>query len=163
MKNQQALWKVFFSRWVILGGVLFGLILSGVFLALLLLLRGSQPAQGAVTAIINITPLPTETPKALPTATATPAATLPPTPLPGVISVGAYVQISGTGTDGLRLRETPGLDGRVRFVGIEAEVFLVQDGPREADGYTWWLLVAPYDENVRGWAVANYLAVIQNP
>lgn len=81
----------------------------------------------------------------------------------GMISVGAYVQITGTGTDGLRLRESPGLDGKVKFIGIEAEVFLVQDGPREADGYTWWFLTAPYDDTVQGWAVSNYLSVIQNP
>jgi hypothetical protein len=51
----------------------------------------------------------------------------------------------------------------VRFLGLEAEVFQVSDGPRQVDGYTWWFLVAPYDASVQGWAVANYLAVVQNP
>jgi hypothetical protein len=49
------------------------------------------------------------------------------------------------------------------MLGAEAEVFQVSDGPREIDGYTWWYLVGPYDESRRGWAVANYLSVVQNP
>jgi len=61
------------------------------------------------------------------------------------------------------LRSEPGLKGTVRFLGLEAEVFQVYDGPQQADGYTWWFLVAPYDANVQGWAVANYLNVVQNP
>jgi hypothetical protein len=48
-------------------------------------------------------------------------------------------------------------------VGIEAEVFQVKDGPKEADGYTWWFLVALYDETLNGWAVGDFLQVIQNP
>jgi len=49
------------------------------------------------------------------------------------------------------------------LLGSEAEVFRVQDGPREVDGYTWWYLVGPFDETRRGWAVANYLQIVQNP
>ena len=88
-----------------------------------------------------------------------------PAPFPpaGVIATGAYVQITGTGGDGLRLRTEPGLNADVRILGAEAEVFLVQDGPRQVDGYTWWYLVGPYDSTRRGWAVSNYLAVVQNP
>jgi hypothetical protein len=103
--------------------------------------------------------LPTVTP--IPTLTATSA--VPPPPQPGIIAIGSYVQVSGTGTDGLRLREEPGLGGKILFVGMESEVFRVDDGPRDADGYTWWYLVAPFDENRRGWAVSNYLAIAQNP
>ena len=73
------------------------------------------------------------------------------------------MQISGTGGDGLRLRTEPGLESEVRMLGLEAEVFQVKDGPREVDGYNWWYLVAPVDTTRRGWAVANYLAVVQNP
>jgi len=63
----------------------------------------------------------------------------------------------------LRMRSRPGLEGEIRFLGYEAEVFHVTDGPQSADGYTWWYLVAPYDESIQGWAVANFLAVVQNP
>jgi len=51
----------------------------------------------------------------------------------------------------------------VRFLAIDGEVFQVMDGPVELDGYTWWLLQAPYDPNVQGWAVADFMIVVQNP
>ncbi len=81
----------------------------------------------------------------------------------GAIALGAYVQISGTGGDGLRLRAGPDLESAILLIGSEAEVFLVADGPIDADGYTWWYLVGPYDESRAGWAVANFLVVVQNP
>ncbi len=77
--------------------------------------------------------------------------------------MGAYVQITGTGGDGLRVRAEAGLKGAVRFIALEAEVFQVTDGPQEADGYTWWYLVAPADESRQGWAASNYLTVVQSP
>jgi hypothetical protein len=80
-----------------------------------------------------------------------------------VIALGAHVQILGTGGDGLRLRMEPGLGGQVRLLGSEAEVFRVDDGPVELDGYTWWYLVGPFNERRHGWAVSNFLAVVQNP
>jgi hypothetical protein len=39
----------------------------------------------------------------------------------------------------------------------------VEDGPKDVDGFTWWYLVGPYDASRRGWAVSNYLSVVQNP
>jgi hypothetical protein len=72
------------------------------------------------------------------------------------------VQISGTEAMACACVRR-GLEGVVRFLAIESEVFQVTDGPREVDGYTWWYLTAPSDGTVQGWAVANYLAVIQNP
>ncbi len=119
------------------------------------------PAPAGVTVI----PLPSATPTALPLPTATPSPepNLPPSPPPGVIAAGAFVQISGTAGEGLRLRSEPGLGGAVNYLGMEAEVFQVQDGPVEADGYTWWYLVAPYDATKQGWAASNYLQVVQSP
>ncbi len=76
------------------------------------------------------------------------------------IQVGVYVQITGTGGDGLRLRAGPGTENEPIFLGREAEVFLVKDGPKEGSGYTWFFLEAPYDTTRSGWAVANYLQVI---
>lgn len=76
------------------------------------------------------------------------------------LQVGAYVQITGTGGDGLRLRAGPGTENEPIFLGREAEVFLVKDGPKEGSGYTWFFLEAPYDTTRSGWAVANYLQVI---
>jgi hypothetical protein len=109
-------------------------------------------------------PGPTNTPQP-PTATAVPTSTVTPTFAPvegGQIGVGAYVQVSGTGV-GLNVRNAPSLTGNIEFLGYDAEVFEVRDGPREADGYTWWYLVTPVDENRAGWAVADFLAVVANP
>jgi hypothetical protein len=42
-------------------------------------------------------------------------------------------------------------------------VFRLEDGPVDKDGYSWWYLIAPFDESRNGWAVSNFLVVIQNP
>ncbi len=114
------------------------------------------------TAVLTVVPLPTTTPTLPSTPTmpirATPTPLAPPPPNAGEIGVGLFVQIRGTGGDGLRLRSAPSLQAPVRFLGREDEVFLVTDGPRQADGYTWWHLEAPYDTTRSGWAVANYLS-----
>lgn len=118
------------------------------------------------TAVVNIIPAATSTPfPSTPTATPEPSPTLelPPSPLPGEIGIGGYVQVNGTGNDGLRVRSEPGLGGKTLFVAIEAEVFQVMDGPRESDGYTWWLLLSPSNEKSQGWAVANFLVAIESP
>ena len=40
------------------------------------------------------------------------------------------------------IRSAPGLNSDTVFRGEEAEVFVVKDGPQNADGYIWWYLVA---------------------
>lgn len=155
----------FINLWVVLGAVvlvgLFFLIVGGY----LWYYQPSQAPDNAPTAVITIIPAPTSTPKQTPTPEVTPTATsdLPPSPPPGEIGIGAFVQITETGGVGLRLRSEAGLEGSVLILGIEAEVFQVKDGPVERDGYTWWYLVAPYDEARQGWAVSNYLGVVQAP
>ena len=76
------------------------------------------------------------------------------------MGIGAYVQIYGTGGDGLRLRAGPGTDNPPLFLGKESEVFQIKNGPKESGGFTWWYVVAPYDESRKGWAVQNYLSVV---
>jgi hypothetical protein len=107
----------------------------------------------------------------LPQASATPSATLSPTRQPtaqatdqptgvaagGPVGQGMLVEVVGTGTDGLRLRASPGLQSATNLVAFENEVFEVQDGPDQADGRTWWYLVNPYDNRQYGWGVAEYL------
>lgn len=150
------------SPWVIGGAFLVGLVLSCLVLGLLWATRRTPVASAQATAILNVISAPTVTPVVLmPTVEASP--TLPTGPAVGDIEIGVYVQILGTGGTGLRLRSEPGLNAQVLLVGSEAEVFRVQDGPREADGYTWWHLVGPFDEARNGWAVANYLTVVQGP
>lgn len=155
-----------FDPLVIAGAVAFGVLLAGAVLFLLWITRAPQVPAGQPTAALTVIPAPTATPvvvPATPTLPAGPTATGLPLPPPGDVSLESYIQITGTGGDGLRLRSEPGLDSDVRMLGAEAEVFIVKDGPEEADGYTWWYLVGPADETRRGWAVANYLMVVQNP
>ena len=76
---------------------------------------------------------------------------------------GSIVQVVGTGGDGLRLRSSPGLDSNVEFLAIEGETYRVEDGPELMSGYEWWYLVATIDENVKGWAVDDFLVIYPNP
>ncbi|MFO3796296.1 MAG: SH3 domain-containing protein [Anaerolineales bacterium] len=112
-------------------------------------------------AVLTILPAPTYTPTPIPVAAVTPTASELPNGQ-GIV-IGAYVQITGTGGQGLRLRAAPGLDAALLFLGYDAEVYQVRDGPRQADGYTWWYLVAPYDEQRAGWAAADYLTLVAPP
>ena len=125
----------------------------------------SPPSPDLVFAPANLTmiPAPTSTPLITPTTTPDPLLAGTPTLPANAIAVGGYVQITGTGGDGLRLRSAPGLTSELLFLGEEAEVFQVKDGPQEANGYTWWYLVAPYDGTRAGWAAANFLAVVPPP
>jgi len=128
-----------------------------------------SPAPGgfseAPEAALTLIPPPSSTP--LPaTATLVPTSTVTPTfvPLaPGEIGIGSYVQIVGTEGDGLNIRDRAGLSSEVNFLGYDAEVFEVRDGPQEVDGFVWWYLVTPVDEGRTGWAAANYLSVVANP
>lgn len=104
----------------------------------------------------TLTPLPTPTIYVSPTPTQRPG--LP--PASGGIQVGGYVQITGTSGAGLRLRSGAGLEFDPKFLGMDSEVFEVKEGPVEANGITWWYLVAPYDESRSGWAASNYLQIV---
>ncbi len=117
-------------------------------------------------AAMTVIAAPTSTPNlglapTLPVPTAAPTVT--PTPLPGTIGIGAFVQITGTEGQGLRLRGGPGLGNDQLFLGYDSEVYQVVDGPVDADGHTWWKLTAPYDATRTGWAVQDYLTFIQSP
>ncbi len=117
------------------------------------------------TAIVEVIPAPTLTPSPQPTFSTAQQTGSTEVDNDNIsadqIRVGDSVQIYGTQGDGLRLRAAPGLDGEILFLAFEGEIFQVEDGPRQASGYVWWYLAAPYDENVRGWAVENYLKVVE--
>lgn len=147
-----------------MGAVIIGVVSFGVIVAVLSAIEPAEPSGRSEAAVVTIIPAPsetligmTETPIALPTPTPVPAAGA------GSILTGSLVQIAGTGGDGLRLRSGPSLENDVRFLGIEAEVFEVIEGPIDADGYTWFLLLTPRDEERQGWAVSTYLVTVQNP
>jgi hypothetical protein len=118
---------------------------------------------GFAPADLTVIPAPTSTPNVTPTFTPDPLIAGTPTLAPDEIGLGGYVQIAGTEGEGLRLRADPGLNGAPVFLGFDEEVFQVREGPQEADGYTWWYLVAPYDEARAGWAAADFLGAIPSP
>lgn len=140
------------------------ILLAGLVLAAIaiLTLGRSDNAGELVTPQVTKIAAATQTPQPLPT-----AMVASPTPtslffLPdGVMGVGAYVKVTGTNGAGLRMRAEPGLSGTVNFTALDAEVFLVVDGPVEADGYTWWYLEAPYDQTRSGWSAGDFLAPLE--
>lgn len=129
--------------------------------------RPAAPTQDPepATSALTIIPAPTSTPGVPPpTLTPLPATPAPTsTPAPGEIAVGVYVQINNTGAEGLNIRSEPGLSSSVIFSGYDSEVFLVTDGPKEADGYIWWYLTASYDTTRFGWAAQDFLEAIETP
>jgi hypothetical protein len=149
------------NRWVVLGAFALAGFLTLV-TAIGIGLTSSPPDSdvGFAPADITMIPAPTGTSGAPPTPTIDPFATAT---SPAGIAIGNYVQITGTEGQGLRIRADPGLGGEFQFLAYDAEVFVVQEGPREVDGYVWWYLVAPYDETRVGWAAADFLTYIPEP
>jgi hypothetical protein len=142
--------------WVWPLGALIGL--AAVIAVWILLFAAPLPAlpAEAVPPYFTVYPPPTFTPIP-PTATLTPFYTPSPalpTVIPGTIGVGAMVEVT---EDGLRLRDAPSLSGKILNQASAHELFTVVDGPRQADGYTWWLLEGVFDPTRPGWAVESYL------
>ncbi len=153
-------WPSLLNVWTIAGALVF----AGFLLLVTLISIGwTRPHQGADVGFIpaDLTIIAPPTITAIPQPTPTPEGTL--TPPPGQFAIGAYVQITGTEGAGLRIRSAPGLNSETVFRGEEAETFQIKDGPQQADGYTWWYLVAPYDNTRAGWAAADFLAVVPSP
>jgi hypothetical protein len=155
--------RPYLNRWVILGALGFAALLT----ILTLIIIGwttprISPDVGFAPADLTMIPAPTHTPLFSPVPTNDPLLATP-TLAPDQIGIGGYVQISGTEGEGLRIRSAAGLNSDTVFRGEEAEVFVIREGPQEADGYTWWYLVAPYDETRAGWAASDFLAVVPSP
>jgi hypothetical protein len=85
----------------------------------------------AIAAVPTATRLPTRTP-VFPTNTPLPTPTIAPTPM---LTIGKNATVT---TAGLRGRREPTTDSQVVVRFREGEQVTVLDGPREADGYTWW-------------------------
>ncbi len=82
------------------------------------------------------------------------------TPITGEVvfySIGELVEIYGTEGDGLRLRNAPGLSATINVLALENEVYEVRGGPEEIDGYVWWFLINPYDNEIQGWSAGTFL------
>ena len=117
------------------------------------------PVSAALTVIPAETSTPPFQPPTLSPIPPTPRAS--PTPAPGQIAIGVYVQPS-TGGEGLRIHIAPSLNAALAFPdpAFDSEVFLVTKGPEQADGYTWWYLTASYDTSRAGWAVQDFLITL---
>ena len=114
----------------------------------LLVITPERTSTTVVDVPISETPAPLQTP------------TFPPPPAGSLIKTGSYVQVVNTG-GGLRLRYEPNLESEVNYLALDYEVFVVQKGPREADGMTWWFIVAQADDRRNGWGASNYLQVVR--
>jgi hypothetical protein len=152
----------YLNRFVIFGSLIF----AGLLILITLILIGwtsprFSPDVGFAPADLTMIPAPTHTPAATLIPTSDPLTT--PVFDPTAININSYVQFSGTGSDGLRIRFSPGLNTETVFRGEESEVFVVKDGPQIGDGYTWWYVVAPYDDTRAGWAASEFLTVISPP
>jgi len=111
----------------------------------------------------TLIPAPTSTKTEEPTKPVSLTAVVPSTSsaMKSDIRLNSYVQVNGTQGDGLRLREKPGIGNTILSLASESEVFVVLEGPIQADGYQWWYIADPYNEKRRGWAAENYLIVVQ--
>jgi hypothetical protein len=155
-----------FNIKVILGGIIFAVSVFAIFVIMLWSAKANDITQPAATAILNVIKAPTATaiaPEQSPTPLTTQDSSQQPPPPSGNMAIGDYVQVNGTGGSGLRLHKSAGVASEVQYVAIDSEVFIIKDGPIEADGYVWWLLQDPYTENAAGWGVSNYLVVVKNP
>ena len=80
------------------------------------------------------------------------------TPVP--LAPGMQVAVFNVGADELNVRSQPSVYGsKVLFRAPAGTRFDIIDGPRQADGYTWWQLHDPAFQ-VSGWAVERYLQAL---
>lgn len=126
----------------------------------------ATPTLGAGPLVVTTTPPPILiSPAASEAVTAAPKTTAPPgyTPPSGTripISIGAVIVVIGTQGQGLNVRQGPGTDYAVNFLANDNDRFLVKDGPRQAQGYTWWYIIDPADQNRFGWAIEDNMQVV---
>ena len=149
--------KQVWNVWVGVGAVLFALLLCGMFFLLVWILTPETADSGAISkAIVTRLPAPTFTPMV----------DMTPTPVvyEGIldgIGIGMKVEIFDTGGSGLRFRTEPGIDAAIQFVAGDQDVFRVEGGPVEEDGFVWWYLVSDAGSKRSGWAVASYLQMVE--
>ena len=83
------------------------------------------------------------------------------TPTPKPLAIGFSAVVVDVGNQELNIRNLPGLiDSQILFRAPEGSLFEIIEGPQEADGFTWWKVLDTQFQ-IEGWAVANYLQVIQ--
>jgi len=151
--------------WALLAILVAGVILLCVLLVLIVqAIRGGDEREGptpAATVTAAVTPSATVS-LIVPTLAVTPTDTvvLPvitpeQTPSSGTMAPGAMVNVAGTGGSGLNLRQQASTYAKVMTNAKEGTVLTVLEGPKEADGYVWWMVRAP--DGTEGWAAENWL------
>jgi sugar lactone lactonase YvrE len=99
-------------------------------------------------------PIPTRTPVPAATATPSPSPTIAPTPstspTPAPLAVGTVSQVV---VAGLRLRNAPAADAAAVAVLQAGQRVVITDGPRQADGFSWYEVSRGRDA-ARGWLAA---------
>lgn len=70
------------------------------------------------------------------------------------LQIGDTVRVVNTDGQGLRARDIPNRDGKILFKFAENSTVQIIDGPKEADGFTWWKVRGTSGE---GWCVADFL------
>lgn len=138
--------KPYLNRNVILGTVA----VAGILVVVTFILIGwtsprFSPEVGFAPADLTMIPAPTHTPGVTPTPTPDPFAT--PTLSPDSVAVGAYVQITGTEGQGLRIRQAPGLNSETGSAVMKRKFSSSRTGrrPRTAmsGGILWLLMMRP--------------------
>jgi hypothetical protein len=153
-----------FTPKVFAGALAVTMLMLGMTFAWIVWSAPPAPDPSGLMAVVTVIPMPSATLAPAATPTFDPYAPLPtPTLAPGQFSIGAFVQISGTQGQGLRIRSEPSLNGNQLFMGFDTEAYTILDGPREVDGYSWYYLAAINDQKRTGWAASNFLTLIINP
>lgn len=71
--------------------------------------------------------------------------------VPGTLTIGGQAQIYTTSGDQLNIRSGPGLSFSIITKASAGTNVIILEGPRTADGFTWWRVRLP--GGVEGWAV----------
>jgi hypothetical protein len=148
--------------WVILCGLVVTILLLISSCLLVIFIRSDLSSAIKPTANVRFIPAPTATQTPLSQNSAG-QATMTALPPGENLSIGSYIRVEGTGGDGLRLRSTAGLTGQIEYLVKDGEELIIDDGPEEMDGYTWWHVKLISEEKVSGWGVADYMINIQKP
>lgn len=144
------------DAWTVLGSVVIAIILFALSIVAIGLTSPRSATGGMTAANLTIIPRPSAT-------TPAPPDLATPTLSPDQIIVGRYVQITGTSSAGLRIHKDAAQNSDTVFVGNEGEVFIVKDGPKAADGYSWWYIVGKDNISRAGWAAADFLLATEQP
>jgi len=115
-------------------------------------------------AIVENTPAATTlqvSPTVMPHITETPTVMWPTPTEESLMAPGQYVQVTGTGVLGLRLRSEPGLNAATTDVAAEQSILKILAGPQQVDDIEWWQLES--SDGIAGWAAGDFLVLTAEP